>query len=299
VVGGRLRAGLRRLARASVPPRSHRADERARRIEAYLAGGRVPWSEGYKPYRADLLRRVVRDEALLATFRAGRPLPPGFGVGIDERVVEYPWVVSRLPAGPGRLLDAGSALNHAYLLDHPRLAEKSVVIVTLAPEHLERRPNVSYLFGDLRDLILRDGAFETVVCISTLEHVGLDNARLYGAGERYREDRAEDWRAALRELRRVLAPGGRLLLTVPFGRAERFEWMQQFDAAGLERIVETVGAEPARTFFRHTPSGWAISDAADCADCAYFDVHSASEPAPDGAAAARAVACLDFELPGR
>ena len=294
----RLRAGLGRLARRSIRPVADRATERERQVAAYLAGGRVPWSEGYRPYRAELLRRIVRDEGLLARFRAGSPLPPGYGLGIDERVVEYPWVLSRLDASPGRLLDAGSALNQAYLLELPRLASKTVEIVTLAPERFERRPNVSYLFGDLRDLILRDAAFDSVVCISTLEHVGLDNTRHYTADARFREGRADDYRRVMAELRRVLVPGGRLLLTVPYGRAERFGWMQQFDAAGLASIGATFGAAPAATaFFRYTPEGWVLADAASCDDCAYFDVHTATGPAPDGAAAARAVACLELVSP--
>ena len=293
-----LGAGPRRLAGRPVRRGVDRAAERERQVRAYLAGGRVPWSEGYKPYRAELLRRVVQDEALLAGFRDASPLPNGYGLGIDERIVEYPWVLARLDAAPGRLLDAGSTLNQAYLLDLPRLARKTLVILTLAPEHFERRPNVSYLFGDLRDLILRDAVFDTVVCISTLEHVGLDNTRLYTADERFREGRPDDYRRVLAELRRVLVPGGRLLLTVPYGRAERFGWMQQFDAAGLEDVAATFGARPAATtFFRYTPAGWVLADAASCADCAYYDVHSAGDPAPDGAAAARAVACLEFVTP--
>ena len=38
--------------------------------------------------------------------------------------------------------------------------------------------------------------------------------------------------------------------------------------------------EPARTFFRYTSGGWTLADATDCADCAYFDVHSSPGPAP-------------------
>ena len=294
----RLGAGLRRLVRRPNRRAVDPAGDRERQIRAYLAGGRVAWSEGYKPYRADLLRQVVQNEALLGRLRDGHPLPDSYGRGIDERVVEYPWVLSRLDGDPGRLLDAGSTLNQAYLLDLPRLANKAIVVVTLAPEHFERRANVSYLFGDLRDLILGDAVFDTVVCISTLEHVGLDNTRLYTADERFREGRSDDYRQVLAELRRVLVPGGRLLLTVPFGRAENLGWMQQFDAAGLDTIADAFGSPPAATtFFRYAPEGWVLADAEACADCAYFDVHSAPSPAQDGAAAARAVACLELVKP--
>src|SRR4029077_3559785 len=72
-------------------------------------------------------------------------------------------------------------------------------------------------------------------------------------------------------------------------------WAQQFDAAGLETIAEAFGSEPhERTFYRYDVEGWSLSTAEDCAHCEYFDVHAAKGPAPDGAAAARAVACLHF-----
>jgi SAM-dependent methyltransferase len=52
--------------------------------------------------------------------------------------------------------------------------------------------------ADVRDLPFGDGSFGTVVSTSTLDHF----------------DRVEDIRVSLREIRRVTAPGGRLILTL-------------------------------------------------------------------------------------
>ena len=49
----------------------------------------------------------------------GKELQAGFGVAIDERIVEYPWLFGHLSAlGKGmlRVLDAGSILNHDFIL---------------------------------------------------------------------------------------------------------------------------------------------------------------------------------------
>jgi hypothetical protein len=91
------RAG-QRLARLGAAPTPSSEDL----VGQYLAGGRIPWSPGYAVYRNRELERVVQDEPLLARFRDGRPLPPAYGLGLDERIVEYPWVIAHLPAGPGR-----------------------------------------------------------------------------------------------------------------------------------------------------------------------------------------------------
>lgn len=264
-------------------------------IQQYINGGRIPWSPGYKPYRMGLLQKAVRDAELLKIFKTGGMLPPHYGFGIDERIVEYPWVLSRLDKGPGQLLDAGSTLNYPYLLDLPALSEKSIIILTLAPEHMEKRANVSYLYGDLRDTVIRENTFDSIICISTLEHVGLDNTKLYTSDEKYAESSAKDYLRVVTELKRILRPSGHLFVTVPFGVYQNLGWMQQFDIKGIEDIVSTFGTAPVNeAFFQYVSDGWIISTAEVCNACEYFDVHSTPEPAADRAAAARAVACLDF-----
>jgi SAM-dependent methyltransferase len=275
--------------------RPKQVNETDRLIQQYIAGDRIPWSPGYKPYRMQLLQKVVGDEALLQVFREGKPLPKNYGFRIDERIVEYPWVLARLDCHSGRLLDAGSTLNYPYLLNLPQLETKSIAIVTLAPENVEKRANVSYLYGDLRETILRDNVFDWIVCISTLEHIGLDNTILYTNETKYKETSLDDYQKVMSELRRVLRSGGRLLLTVPFGIAQNFGWMQQFDSSGLVDIANAFGAEPSNmTFFQYLADGWILSDREACSQCEYYNIHSTPEPASDRAAAARAVACLEF-----
>src|SRR5437879_7694562 len=125
-------------------------------LRAYLRDRR-PHTEGYTIYKEQLLRRTLRDGNLIDRFRDKRSLPPEFGVGIDERCVEYPWLISRLPVASGRLLDAGSTLNFALLLDLPALQNKMVHILTLAPEReCFWQRGVSYIFHDVRDIPIRD-----------------------------------------------------------------------------------------------------------------------------------------------
>lgn len=298
----RIRRLWRTVARRS--RRRLRAAERARAAAAYGREGRRPFSPGYWTYRWGFINRVLSDEAMLDRFQAGEPLPAGHGRFLDERVVEYPWLLSRLRGGRGRLLDAGSILNHRSIISHPALAGYDISIFTLAPEGAAFwRRGVSYLYGDMRELPFRDDYFDQVVCVSSLEHVGMDNTLIYTKDRRYQESRKTDYLLAAAELRRVLKPGGRCLLTVPFGRYQDDGFQQQFDDAMLERLREVLNpAGLEETYFRYTPAGWELSDRRRCGRSRYFNIHRTKYFDPDSdrgydpdlAAAARAAAAWDM-----
>jgi glycosyltransferase involved in cell wall biosynthesis/SAM-dependent methyltransferase len=255
-----------------------------------------PWTAEYVEAHREFVTRVLDDARLLDPFRHRAPLPADYGVGYDERVVEFPWLLTRDLAG--RVLDAGSTLNHPHTLVRVRPRVEELHVVTLAPEQ-EAYPflDVSYLFADLRLLPLRDATYDRVVSLSTLEHVGMDNSQ-YGSSAPRAEDPDAELRCALRELRRVLKPGGTLLFTVPFGEPDDFGWLRVFSTEDIEALVGAFEPdEVARTFFRYDAGGWQLSTAEEAARERYRDHFSAGEPGPDRAVAARAVACVELRKP--
>jgi SAM-dependent methyltransferase len=161
-----------------------------------------------------------------------------FGRGMSERVIELPLALemARL-SEPGKVLDAGCSLNHPDLLGAVGPLRARLVHLTISGE---REPmaidsdNVSYVFGDLRSMDWKDGTFDRIACVSTIEHVGLDNT-MYGGP---RDNDPGSWILAFRELRRVLRPGGRLLLTFPHGPAENRGWFQVLDDRDVNRMLE-------------------------------------------------------------
>jgi SAM-dependent methyltransferase len=277
--------------------RSHSSEQND--LESYIRGGRRPWSPGYLQYRDRFITATLADPALLQRFRSGQSLPAGYGEFLDDRAIEYPWLFARMNPDPGRLLDAGSVLNYTHLLDHPLLEHKHLSLVTLAPEgncYWQRGNN--YVFADLRELPFRDNYFDEVVCVSTLEHVGKDNSRVYGGA---RENDAGAFRLAVKELRRVCKPGGRVLITVPFGRFTDFGWYQQFDAGLVDEVIAVFApADVKQSYFRYAGGGWQFSSRDACAECEGFNIHatrymdpgSTRDYDPDFAAASRANAAL-------
>ena len=279
-----------------VPGRPERVAAAARgRLADRFPPPALPWTPVYAETHRQFVATALTDEEVLRAFRERRELPESYGVGLDERVVELPWLLANEPRG--RVLDAGSALNHAHVLDPCLPLFDALTIVTLEPEPLsfpERR--ISYVYADLRELPFRDGVFDTVACISTLEHVGMDNA-LYGSSAPRAADPESEMRRALAELRRVVTPHARLLITVPYGARYDAGGFRQFDEADVGSLLGALNARDVElTVYRYTAEGWRLSDLRDAARSAYRDFLRDPTPVEDLAAAARAVACIRADV---
>jgi SAM-dependent methyltransferase len=144
--------------------------------------------------------------------------------GTDERVVEIPWVLSRLRLS-GRVLEVGYAFAETAYLGGLLRAGVELVGADLATRDVDGMETVE---ADVRKLPFPERSFDQVLLVSTLEHIGADNT-VYGlAAESDGDARAE----ALRELKRVLRTDGSLLVTVPLGEPGDHGWFRQEDEHG-------------------------------------------------------------------
>lgn len=272
---------------------------RKQRIADYLDSGRVPWSVGYEEYKWETIERNLADESIVSAAGGGT-LPEGYGLGIDERVVEYPWSFHHTLDSTGPILDAGSVLNYEAVVNNPRLDSSRLTIAGLAVEkNCFYEDGVSYQLCDLRDLPFRDDWFELTLSISTLEHIGMNN-EIYGhaneAGDTTEQESkpTDAYLPAVQELVRVTRPGGKIAITVPVGRFEHHGFFQQFDRAmidSLRKPLEEFGAVTEQ-FFLYEKEGWRAASWEDCRDAQSHNPHSGSGKGTDGAAHCRAIGCF-------
>jgi SAM-dependent methyltransferase len=193
---------------------------------------------------------------------------------MSERSVELPWAIRNAVAP---VLDVGCA-ESSYLpqLPHP-------------VDGIDIRGG---RYGDLRKLYVGDirtgevpTEYATVLAISTVEHVGLE-CKEYGTVE---DDADHGDTEAVAACHRAVAPGGKLLISVPFGASRDYGWFRQYDS---QRLLALCGDLPFYSFV------WVRTEHGDWA-----------EGAPDGleeyetleydfsAGSARAVALITIEKP--
>ena len=167
----------------------------------------------------------------------------------DERVVEVPWVLSRLRSA-GRVLEIGYAFAETAYLGALLRSGVELVGADLSTRDLNGLETVE---ADVRELPFPSNSFDQVLLVSTLEHIGADN-------ERYGLEGAPDESArfdGLRELRSVLRGDGSLLVTVPLGEPGDYGWFRQEDEHGWNRLFARAGFFVAeQEAYELTDAGW-------------------------------------------
>jgi len=148
--------------------------------------------------------------------------------GTDERVVEIPWVLSRLRMS-GRVLEVGYAFAETAYLGGLLRSGVELVGVDLATRDVEGMETVE---ADVRALPFPERSFDQVLLVSTLEHIGADNT-VYGLDAGSDGDTRIE---ALRELKRVLRGDGSLLVSVPLGEPGDHGWFRQEDEHGWSKL---------------------------------------------------------------
>lgn len=148
------------------------------------------------------------------------------GMVTTERVVEYPFVFEVLGGIKGRVLDVGCCHSRLPIA----LASRGLRVVGIDfNPYPFGHPNLRTVRGDVMRIPFAASTFDAVLAISVIEHIGLGH---YADPAAPRGDHA-----AVAEIARVLRPGGRAVITVPFGRPITDDWKRVYDGAQLSDLL--------------------------------------------------------------
>jgi SAM-dependent methyltransferase len=179
-----------------------------------------------------------------------RPRELDAPAGLGEGAIAIPWALSRYRGEPD-VLDIGCAFAEpAHIAALVELDATSLVAVDVVETDL---PGLDNVRADIRSLPFPERSFDVAFCLGTLQHVGRDN-RGYGVGA---ESDPGGALTALRELRRVLRPGGRALVSVPCGAEQNLGLLVQHTPAAWSRIFERAGFFVfERELYELSADGW-------------------------------------------
>ena len=151
-----------------------------------------------------------------------------YGLVVTERVVEIPFVFRHLDAPVGsHVLDFGGTGSANAI--HAASLGYRVTVFDLRPYGFEH-PNLDQVIGDFATANILEGSYDVALAISAVEHVGL---AAYGESEFENGDQR-----VMDRIWHSLRPGGRLILTVPFGKPGKTSWYRVYDRASLARLVD-------------------------------------------------------------
>lgn len=170
-------------------------------------------------------------------------------VVVTARIIEYPILFQYLRHGRLKILDFGCVED--MLPIHLASLGYEVTGMDFRPYPFEHH-DFTFIQADILQWDPPVEEFDTIVSISTIEHVGLSA---------YGDPVCEDGdKVAVRKLWQALKPGGELIITVPAGSKRTARGMRIYDDAAVRELVPDV--ETLRYF--HKPARyemWTETDA--------------------------------------
>ena len=133
-----------------------------------------------------------------------------FHLVVNERVADYPFVHQNIGIGlngKGRILDVGCH-GSKLVIELASLGYETYGIDVI--EYTLEHPNFTFVQGDICKTPFPYDFFDAVTAVSIIEHIGLGRwgDPIYSDGDK----------KAMKEIKRILKPGGKAIITVPFGK---------------------------------------------------------------------------------
>lgn len=181
----------------------------------------------------------------------GRPKLPNL---LGDRDVEYSWVISKMPSGPGTALDFGGAEGSLALIAAQKNFE--VTAVDLQPVQWSYvHSNLHFIQGDILKLPLPSNHFDLIMGCSTVEHVGLVGR--YGVNDELSDGDLK----AMAHLRTLIKSDGVILLTIPVGQDDVFVPLHRvYGVKRLPQLLKGYRIEDESFWIKNGENKWVLTN---------------------------------------
>ena len=170
-------------------------------------------------------------------------------IKIGERIVEIPFLYKNLDFHKiNRILDLGCVGSKISL----QLASLGydVVGIDYRP-FIFKHKNLEFIQGNFFNIDLPSESFDCAICISVVEHIGLPaySIKPFENGDK----------KAIEKIYNLLKKGGKLILTVPFGKAIINQFERNYNEKSLNQLIKKFKIDEFKIFER-SKGGWMLSD---------------------------------------
>ncbi len=171
---------------------------------------------------------------------------------VNERILETPFILGRIPTNPVRILDVGACESPLSLM----LASMGNDVTALdLREYAFPHPNLKSVVSDITKHN-QTKKFDVIICLSTLEHIGLE---VYGSKQISKGDKL-----AVKNMFNLLKPGGKLLLTTPLANVDKtHELWREYSIETLSKMMEDFSKVTILIGAKNSNQQWNITDKID------------------------------------
>lgn len=154
-----------------------------------------------------------------------------YGMNDTERCIEIPWSMSCYN-GAKRVLDIGYAnAEERYLKEIFKLKIPELYGLDMVKRDIK---GIIGCQGDIRKTSFENNFFDFIFCISTIEHIGMDNSIYFEDTEYSSYGDFE----AIKEMARILKKNGEIVLTVPYGKFNDYKWFIHYDEQRWRDLIK-------------------------------------------------------------
>jgi ubiquinone/menaquinone biosynthesis C-methylase UbiE len=132
---------------------------------------------------------------------------------LHSRCIEYPYAASQLGESK-KILDVGTTKSDIVWINW--LDNLPIEVYATDYDNMNTEvQNLKFVQSDVRKLPFEDNYFDKILAVSVIEHIGLEDSQvLEGTPEVSSEGDID----AIKELKRILKPGGEIIMTLPYSK---------------------------------------------------------------------------------